>query len=88
MNVTLSSDDLCVTGRRGVMCGACSSNYSLRLGGYECGNCSKSMYKGVLLSIAFAIAGIALVLVLLGLNLTVSTGMINGVIYSTPTLFT
>ena len=80
-NVTRSSDDLCVTGRHGVMCGACSSNYSLRLGGYECGNCSKSTYKGVLLSIAFAIAGIALVLVLLGLNLTVSTAMINGAIF-------
>ena len=81
MNVTQGSDDLCVTGRHGVMCGACTSNYSLKLGGYECADCSHSVYKSVLLSVAFVIAGIALVLMLLGLNLTVSTGMINGLIF-------
>ena len=81
MNVTRGSDDLCVTGRHGVMCGACTSNYSLKLGGYECADCSHSVYKSVLLSVAFVIAGIALVLMLLGLNLTVSTGMINGLIF-------
>ena len=81
INITQSSDDLCIVGRFGVMCGACISNYSLQLGGYECADCSNSTYKGVLLLIAFTVIGIALVLLLLGLNLSVSTGMINGLIF-------
>ena len=75
------SNQLCISNRTGVMCGACTAKYSLQLGGYECARCSDSTYKGVLLLIAFAVIGIALVLLLLGLNLTVSTGMINGLIF-------
>ena len=78
---TRGSHFLCIANRNGVMCGACIPNYSLQLGGYECADCSNFTYKGVLLLIAFTIIGIALVLLLLGLNLTVSTGMINGLIY-------
>ena len=78
---TRSSHFLCIANRTGVMCGACISDYSLQLGGYECADCSNSTYKGVLLLIAFIVIGIALVLLLLGLNLTVSTGMINGLIF-------
>ena len=77
----LESDRLCDTNRRSVLCGACIKGYSLQLGGNECADCSNSTYKGVLLLIAFAVIGIALVLLLLGLNLTVSTGMINGLIF-------
>ena len=75
------SDKLCTSHRTGIMCGACVPNYSLQLGGHECADCSSSTYKGVLLLIAFAVIGVALVLLLLGLNLTVSTGMINGLIF-------
>ena len=76
------SNELCVSNRVGVMCGTCVANYSLQLGAYECADCSNySTYKGVLLLMAFAVIGIALVLLLLGLNLTVSTGMINGPIF-------
>ena len=78
---TRGSHLLCIANRTGVMCGACIFNYSLQLGGYECADCSNSTYKGVLLLIAFTVIGIALVLLLLGLNLTVSTGMINGLIF-------
>jgi hypothetical protein len=69
---------LCISHRAGVLCGVCVSNYSLLLGGYECDICSNTAHKGVLLLTGFIFAGIALVLMLLGLNLTVSTGMING----------
>ena len=79
--ITKDSNLLCTANRAGVMCGACVAEYSLQLGGYECADCSDSTYKGVLLLIAFAVIGIALVLLLLGLNLTVSTGMINGLIF-------
>ena len=79
--MTTRGSHLCIANRNGLMCGACGSNYSLQLGGYECADCSNSTYKGVLLLIAFAVIGIALVLLLLGLNLTVSTGMINGLIF-------
>jgi hypothetical protein len=72
---------LCNSHRAGVLCGVCVSNYTLLLGGYECADCSNTMYKGVLFVIAFIFAGITLVLLLLGLNLTVSTGMINGLIF-------
>ena len=78
---TRESTLLCIGNRAGIMCGACLANYSLLLGGYECADCSNSTYKGVLLFIAFIALGIALVLLLLCLNLTVSTGMINGLIF-------
>ena len=78
---TRGSHFLCIANRNGVMCGACIAKYSLQLGGYECADCSNSTYKGVLLLIAFTVIGIALVLLLLGLNLTVSTGVINGLIF-------
>jgi hypothetical protein len=80
-NITNDSHKLCIPKRTDVMCGACLSSYSLQLGGYECADCSNSAYKGVLLLMAFLVLGIALVLLLLSLNLTVSTGMINGLIF-------
>ena len=78
--ITKGLNLLCIADRTGVMCGACVANYSLQLGGYECARCTNLNYKGVLLLIAFTVIGIALVLLLLGLNLTVSTGMINGLL--------
>ena len=75
------SDKLCIYNRTGVMCGNCTMNYSLQLGGFNCADCSNSTYKGILLFIAFAIVGIGLVLLLFGLNLTVSTGLMNGLIF-------
>ena len=79
--ITKDSNLLCTANRAEIMCGACVTDYSLQLGGYECADCSNFTYKGVLLLIAFTVIGIALVLLLLGLNLTVSTGMINGLIF-------
>jgi predicted outer membrane repeat protein len=80
-NVTEDSQMLCIHGRTGVMCDACITNYSLQLGGYKCADCSNSTLRGALLIVVFAVVGICLVLLLLGLNLTVSTGMINGLIF-------
>ena len=79
--IPIDSNKLCLSKRTGIMCGACVSNYSLLLGGYECADCSGSTYKGVLLFLAFIAIGIVLVILLLGLDLTVSTGMVNGLIF-------
>ena len=83
LTIPIDSDKLCISryNRTGIMCGACVSNYSLLLGGYECADCSGSTYKGVLLFLAFIAIGIVLVILLLGLDLTVSTGMVNGLIF-------
>ena len=81
LTIPIDSNKLCLSNRTGIMCGACVSNYSLLLGGYECADCSGSTYKGVLLFLAFIAIGIVLVILLLGLDLTVSTGMVNGLIF-------
>ena len=81
--IPIDSNKLCISNynRTGIMCGACISSYSLLLGGYECADCSGSTYKGILLFLAFIAIGIVLVILLLGLDLTVSTGMVNGLIF-------
>ena len=81
LTIPIDSNKLCISNRTGIMCGACVSNYSLLLGGYECADCSGSTYKGVLLFLAFIAIGIVLVILLLGLDLTVSTGMVHGLIF-------
>ena len=85
--VPIDSNKLCNYNRTGIMCGACVSNYSLLLGGYECADCSGSTYKGVLLFLAFLAIGKVLVILLLGLDLTVSTGIVNGLIFYSDIIY-
>ena len=78
-NINLSEpDEQCSHNRRGVLCGACQSNLSVVLGTSNCKECS-NVY--LLLFIPFALAGVALVVLLLKCNLTVSVGHINGIIF-------
>ena len=70
-------DAQCNFNRSGMLCGACTTNHSLILGNSKCQKCS-NMY--LLLLFAFAGAGIALVVFLSFLRLTVATGMINSII--------
>ena len=78
-NVSLKSQhDQCQYSRRGVLCGVCQHGLSLSLGSSQCQKCS-SVYP--LLFLPFALAGVALVFLLLKCNLTVSTGNINGPIF-------
>ena len=72
------SDKQCNYNRSGLLCGRCSENLSLALGSSRCLQCSNSYLS---LLAAFAIAGIALVLLLLVLRLTVAAGTINGLIF-------
>ena len=79
-DIANDSDQLCSLNRAGILCGACIDGYSLKLGGYECSDCSQQKFRGLLL-IVFVFLGIILVLMLLRLNLTISTGLINGLIF-------
>ena len=78
-DVSLSKpDEQCNFNRSGILCGACRANFSVVLGSSNCKECS-SVY--LLLIIPFALAGVALVVLLLKCNLTVSVGHINGIIF-------
>ena len=78
INITLDNLNIqCDQNRGGVLCGACAANYSLLLGSARCELCSNN-YLTLLLP--FAAAGIALVVVLTLLRLTVATGTINSLI--------
>ena len=72
------SDKQCNYNRSGLLCGGCSKNLSLVLGSSRCLQCSNSYLS---LLAAFAFAGVALVLLLLVLRLTVAAGTINGLIF-------
>ena len=80
-DVYLSSDDpdiQCTDNRMGVLCGQCVKNYSLTFGGQKCSKCS-NLY--ILLLFPLAASGLVLVAALFVLNLTVTEGSINGLIF-------
>ena len=76
------ADAQCMYNRTGVLCGACQQNLSLSLGSSCCLPCH-SHWPAVFVAILLAatIAGVLLVIVLLVLNMTVTVGLINGVIF-------
>ena len=74
------SDQQCNFNRYGILCGACSTTYSLMLGGSRCSKCNE-WYPLPVLLVAFAILGVLLVAFLTLCNLTVSEGTINGLIF-------
>ena len=76
--LTENPDLQCAFSRTGVLCGACLPGLSLALGTSRCLVCSNVW---LLLLLLLAAAGLLLVFVLLILNLTVSTGTINGLIF-------
>ena len=79
VNFTLQNQDKqCALDRSGILCGQCAEGLSLMLGSNKCGDCNNSYIS---LIIPFALAGIALVVFLICLNLTVSVGTINGLIF-------
>ena len=80
MSLTLSDpDQQCALNHTGMLCGACPSHLSLAIGSSRCIECSDNY--GILLLIAFVAAGILLVLFVKILDLTVSIGTINGLIF-------
>ena len=80
VNFSIDTTDLqCNYHRSGILCGECAEGYSLLLGSNKCGICPNDNYLSLLL--VFGVAGVALVVLLIGLNLTVSVGTINGLIF-------
>ena len=76
----MAPDRQCLGNRTGILCGQCQSHLSIMLGSNHCGTCS-NWY--LFLLPVFAIAGIYIVLVALLtiLNLSVSVGTINGLLF-------
>ena len=80
-NVTfdiMAPDRQCVANRTGILCGQCQSHLSIMLGSNNCDTCS-NWY--LFLLPVFALAGIVLMAVLMFLNLSVSVGTINGLLF-------
>ena len=80
-NVTLDdpkSRSLCDFNRNGTLCGSCMDSLSLALGSLHCIACS-NFY--IFLVVPFALAGVALVVIILLLRLTVDVGTINGLLF-------
>ena len=78
-NITFDTRDIqCEPHRSGLLCGKCKSGYSLTLGNKKCTKCS-NIY--LLLILPLALTGLLLVAFLFTLNLTVTEGSINGLIF-------
>ena len=73
-----SPNTQCLYNRSGLLCGQCAEGLSLMLGSNHCGQCTDNYLA---LIIPFAVAGIALVAFVIVLNVTVSVGTINGLIF-------
>ena len=74
----MAPDRQCIGNRTGILCGQCQSHLSIMLGSNRCGTCS-NWY--LFLLPVFALAGIVLVAMLMFLNLSVSVGTINGLLF-------
>ena len=76
------NDGQCANYRSGIICGACQVSFSVALGSSRCINClDDKKYDFLWLVPLFAIMGLTLVLSMLFLDLTVSIGLINGLIF-------
>ena len=71
-------DEQCDFNHAGLLCGKCKENFSLILGSFRCEECSS---KYLALLIPFALAGVALVILLFLLKLTVATGTLHGLVF-------
>ena len=74
----MAPDRQCVANRAGILCGQCQSHLSIMLGSNHCGTCS-NWY--LFLLPVFGLAGIVLIAVLMFLNMSVSVGTINGLLF-------
>ncbi len=73
------TDRQCQHNRAGLLCGGCMDGHSLGFGSSRCLKCSTNSFVSLIL--AFAMAGIVLVVFLLTCKLTVAMGTINGLVF-------
>ena len=81
INFERDPDAQCKPGRTGILCGSCKENFSLAIGSSHCIYCPNN--NNLALIIFFAAAGVLLVFVIAALNLTVTQGTINGLVFYT-----
>ena len=74
-----SVDMQCINAHGGILCGECQEGFSVTLGSTLCRRCNNNYF--LFLLVVFAIMGVTLVALLFLLNLTVSVGTVNGVIF-------
>ena len=74
------TDTQCVDNRGQRMCGSCRDGYSLLMGSNKCGQCHDD-YMIIGWIALFAVMGVLLVVLLIALNLTVSVGTMNGLLF-------
>lgn len=70
---------LCLGGRTGILCGQCPENTSMTIGHPE--SCHRCSNLWLLTLPLYALVGVALVVLLFLLRLTVATGTVNGLIF-------
>ena len=79
-NINLLNPDLqCQFNRTGILCSQCQHHLSMVLGSSRCMKCT-NVYI-ILIIIIVTVAGVILVILLYLLNLTVTNGTINGIIF-------
>ncbi len=79
LGVNLDNPDIqCALNHSGVLCGGCPPGLSLAIGSSRCIDCPDN--NGVALLVLFIVAGVALVLFIKLLDITVAHGTINGLI--------
>ena len=78
VNLQISSAQ-CAFNRAGKLCGGCQNGYSLAIGSSNCIYCSSN--NNLALLIFFTAAGFLLVAIIGAFNLTITQGMINGLIF-------
>ena len=74
------TDTQCVDNRGQRMCGSCRDGYSLLMGSNKCEQCHND-YMIIGWIALFAVMGVLLVVLLIALNLTVSVGTMNGLLF-------
>lgn len=76
-NISIT-DSLCANGRTGTMCGSCADGLSSTFGSDECVKCSNYF---LLVLIGYGVAGVVLVFMLFVFRITISDGVVGGVIF-------
>ena len=82
LNTPYGADDQCAPHRTGLLCSKCKPGYSLSAGSTHCISCHTLYHLfAALLCLGVIGFGIALIVLILLLNLTVAVGTLNGIIF-------
>ena len=82
LSIANGADAQCAFNRSGLLCGECKAGFSLSLGTSRCLECPSYWPAMLVVSIGIALlSGLALVVVILYLNLTVAVGSLNALIF-------